>query len=302
MSFTSDIKKEIITRMKGVKGNGAKAAGFSAFVRTSGTLGISDGAPTFFLVSETEYVAEYFMSVFAELFKTELSITNATQDRMSGRDKLVLLCPSGIPSEAFKTLGLLKRGGQDIKEGISATLVKEETEKKQTLEGVREKTEKKPIFKRQPENRRINRVPEKQVKWTESKIWELESDDKTQITDPDQTVYRPELAKFPQEKKDPLCYLVPKQEKNPVIEIRELPFYIGRFQKDTDALKGMHSISRIHCKIEKDDALFYLSDLSSTNGTYHNSTKLTQGKKVVLQEGDLVAIADVTYRFALERP
>ena len=64
----------------------------------------------------------------------------------------------------------------------------------------------------------------------------------------------------------------------------------------------MHSISRIHCKIEKDDALFYLSDLSSTNGTYHNSTKLTQGKKVVLQEGDLVAIADVTYRFALERP
>ena len=129
MSFTSDIKKEIITRMKGVRGNGAKAAGFSAFVRTSGTLGISDGAPTFFLVSETEYVAEYFMGVFAELFKTELSITNATQDRMSGRDKLVLLCPSGIPSEAFKTLGLLKRGGQDIKEGISATLVKEETAK-----------------------------------------------------------------------------------------------------------------------------------------------------------------------------
>ena len=185
---------------------------------------------------------------------------------------------------------------------LTPQMVKEETEKKQTPEGVREKTEKKPIFKRQPENRRINRVPEKQVKWTESKKWELESDDKTQITDPDQTVYRPELAKFPQEKKDPLCYLVPKQEKNPVIEIRELPFYIGRFQKDTDALKGMHSISRIHCKIEKDDALFYLSDLSSTNGTYHNSTKLTQGKKVVLQEGDLVAIADVTYRFALERP
>ena len=185
---------------------------------------------------------------------------------------------------------------------LTPQMVKEETEKKQTPEGVREKTEKKPIFKRQPENRRINSVPEKQVKWTESKKWELESDDKTQITDPDQTVYRPELAKSLKENRRPLCYLVPKQETDPVIAICELPFYIGRFQKDTDVLKGMHSISRIHCKIEKDDALFYLSDLSSTNGTYHNSTKLTQGKKVVLQEGDLVAIADVTYRFALERP
>lgn len=211
------------------------------------------------------------------------------------------LTPQMVKEKSVKKLTPQMVKEKPVKK-LTPQMVKEETEKKQTPEGVREKTEKKPIFKRQPENRRINSVPEKQVKWTESKKWELESDDKTQITDPDQTVYRPELAKFPQEKKDPLCYLVPKQEKNPVIEIRELPFYIGRFQKDTDALKGMHSISRIHCKIEKDDALFYLSDLSSTNGTYHNSTKLTQGKKVVLQEGDLVAIADVTYRFALERP
>ena len=185
---------------------------------------------------------------------------------------------------------------------LTPQIAKEEPEKKWTPEGVREKAEKKPIFKRQPENRRANSVPADQAGWTESKKWELESDDKTQITDPDQTVYRPELAKSLKENRRPLCYLVPKQETDPVIAICELPFYIGRFQKDTDVLKGMHSISRIHCKIEKDDALFYLSDLSSTNGTYHNSTKLTQGKKVVLQEGDLIDIADVTYRFAFERP
>ncbi len=135
MSFTSDIKKEIIARMKSVKGHGAKAAGFSAFVRTSGTLGLAEGRPTFFLVSETEYVAEYFTGVFSELFKTDLAVTNATQDRMSGRDKLVLLCPSGLQAEAFKTLGLLKRGGKDIKEGISATLVKGETEKISYIRG-----------------------------------------------------------------------------------------------------------------------------------------------------------------------
>ena len=129
MSFTSDVKKEIISRMKTAKTNGAKAAAFSAFVRTSGTLGITGATPTFFLVSETEYVAEYFMSVFAELFKTELAVTTATQDRMSGRDKLVLLCPTGIETDVFKTLGLLKRGGKELKEGIFATLIKSEAEK-----------------------------------------------------------------------------------------------------------------------------------------------------------------------------
>ncbi|MBQ8322352.1 MAG: DNA-binding protein WhiA [Clostridia bacterium] len=129
MSFTSDVKKEIVARAKGVKGNGAKAAGFSAFVRTSGTLGMTDGRPTFFLVSETENVAEYFMNVFSELFGTELTVTHAAMDRMSGRDKLVLLCPTGLSAEAFKTLGLLKRGGNDFREGISATLTKGETEK-----------------------------------------------------------------------------------------------------------------------------------------------------------------------------
>lgn len=207
-------------------------------------------------------------------------------------------------SEHTKEKPVKKLTPQMVKEKPVKTLmpqmIKEKPEKKQTLEVEQEKMEKKPIFKRQLENRRTASLPDNQGRWAERKKWEEDSDDKTQITDPDQTVYRPELAKFSQEKKEPLCYLVPKQEADPVIAICELPFYIGRFQKDTDALKGMHSISRIHCKIERDDDLFYLSDLSSTNGTYHNSRKLTQGKKVVLQEGDLVAIADVTYCFSLE--
>ena len=135
MSFTTDIKKEIITRAKGVKGNGAKAASFSAFVRTSGTIGITQGNPTFFLVSETESVAEYFTNVFSDLFQKELSITNASQDRRSGRDKLVLLCPQNIPLSTFRTLGLLKRGGEDIKEGISCKLIKSDEEKIAYIQG-----------------------------------------------------------------------------------------------------------------------------------------------------------------------
>lgn len=183
---------------------------------------------------------------------------------------------------------------------LTAELVKESQIKKITPKMKEEKREEKPSYKQ--EKRKANKVQENKEKWEEKKQTQLLLDDKTQIVDLDQTVYRPELATSQPIKKEPLCYLVPKQEADPVIEICELPFYIGRFQKDTDALKGMHSISRIHCKIEKEEEAFYLSDLSSTNGTYHNNKKLNQGQKANLQAGDLVSIADVTYSFVLERP
>ena len=117
MSFTFDIKKEIIS--KGVED---KIPALSAFVKTSGTVGIVDGKPTFFLVSETENVAEFFMSAFFETFGVELSITNATWDRMSGRDKLLLQCPVAKTQDVMKSLGLLKKNG-DVREGIAATLL-----------------------------------------------------------------------------------------------------------------------------------------------------------------------------------
>ena len=90
MNFTADIKKEIISRGigRGVDGTAEKKAAFSAFVRTSGELYLSDGVPTFRLVSERENVAEFFIAAFSEIFLAELSVVNATYDRKSGRDKL----------------------------------------------------------------------------------------------------------------------------------------------------------------------------------------------------------------------
>lgn len=129
MSFTTDIKKELINRSQGDFSALEKKAAFSAFVRTSGALGVKDDSPTFFLVSETEYVAEYFMGVFAEIFASELNVTHAAMDRMSGRDKLVLLCPPTVSASALNALGLLKRNGTDIREGIAASLIKDEKRK-----------------------------------------------------------------------------------------------------------------------------------------------------------------------------
>lgn len=138
MNFTADVKKEIISRKKTVEKRSAltvKKAALSAFVRTSGIVGINDGAPTFFLVSETENVAEYFMSVFLEVFGVELSVTHATMNKMSGRDKLVLQCPKSVSSDVLRDLGLLKRDRKQFKEGIAASLVKDDSCKMAYIQG-----------------------------------------------------------------------------------------------------------------------------------------------------------------------
>ncbi|MBE7084816.1 MAG: DNA-binding protein WhiA [Clostridiales bacterium] len=136
MSFTTDLKKEIISRFAGEeRTEGEKKSAFSAFVRTSGALGMQENVPTFFLVSETEYVAEFFMHLFAECFNAELSVTHATMDRMSGRDKLVLLCPANMGETVLSQLRLLKRGGEDFREGICKLLVKGEDRKIAYIKG-----------------------------------------------------------------------------------------------------------------------------------------------------------------------
>ena len=136
MNFTSDIKKEIISRgvKRGSVGLAERKASISAFVRTSGTIGVKDGRPTFFLVSETENVAEYYMSAFVKTFQTELFVTHATWDRMSGRDKLLLQCPALKTEEILRELRLLKRDG-DVREGVSATLTETEESKAAYIRG-----------------------------------------------------------------------------------------------------------------------------------------------------------------------
>ncbi len=126
MSFTSDIKKEIISRH--VIG-GATRASLSAFIRTCAALGIVNGAPNFFLVSETEYVAEYFTAMFSETFNTELSVTGVSMDRKRGKDKLVLQCPPAYTRTVLEKLGLLRKDGTTFREGISASVIKTDEEK-----------------------------------------------------------------------------------------------------------------------------------------------------------------------------
>lgn len=123
MNFTLDVKKEIVNH-----GVADKKVALSAYIRASATMGISNGNPTFFIVSETENVAEFFTNAFFELFGVELVITYAEQDRLSGRDKLVFVCPTEFSERVLKELHLLKRTG-GIRDTISQSLLT--TEEKQ---------------------------------------------------------------------------------------------------------------------------------------------------------------------------
>lgn len=138
MNFTWEIKKEIVNRSNAEKFSVEKdeqKASFSAFVRTSGALGVKDSVPTFFLVSETEHVAEYFTNLFSEIFDLELFVTHATMDRKTGRDKLVLQCPSAHSARVLSALGLLKRGENTFREGISPSLIKTEKQRVAYIQG-----------------------------------------------------------------------------------------------------------------------------------------------------------------------
>ncbi len=119
MNFTSDVKREIIAN--GIEKEGAKSA-LSALVRTSGNVGLRGGVPTFYFVSETENVAEFFMSAFEEKFAVAPFVSHASRDKMSGRAKLVIECPEGEAERVAKELGLAKRTG-DLHESIPPRLI-----------------------------------------------------------------------------------------------------------------------------------------------------------------------------------
>ncbi len=135
MNFTAEIKKELLTKKrKKLKGNAAKAA-LSAFVRTSGGVGFADGQPAFYLVSETEKVAEYFNGLFFECFGVELSLTTARMDKMSGRDKLVFECPKEKAQSVLQELEILHSTHKTLIDGLPLGLLNGQDESLAYIQG-----------------------------------------------------------------------------------------------------------------------------------------------------------------------
>ena len=139
MNFTLEVKKEIINRSLAKKRTleeaiAAKKAALSAFSRTSGQLGFYEGLRNFFITTETERVAEFFTSLFYDVFGFELSVS-AHHNKLSGRDKLLLTCPAAECKRVLKDLGLLRDKGDGFKAWIPSALVRSDESKAAYIRG-----------------------------------------------------------------------------------------------------------------------------------------------------------------------
>ncbi|MBQ9081105.1 MAG: DNA-binding protein WhiA [Clostridia bacterium] len=86
-NFTLSIKRELLAKKP--KKRPLQVASLSAFVRTSGCISYTQDGLGFFLVTESERIAEYYLSLIERLYGVACT-ANATEDRLSGKDKLTL--------------------------------------------------------------------------------------------------------------------------------------------------------------------------------------------------------------------
>lgn len=120
--------------------------------------------------------------------------------------------------------------------------------------------------------------------------------DKTVVLDYDKTI----IQTIEEEGRKNQCYLVPEEQGQEIISVGAFPFFIGRFQKDTNSLKKKKNISRMHSKIEQMGEQFFITDLNSTNGTFINEKRIEGNQRIALVEGDKISFADIPYYFTRE--
>lgn len=73
-------------------------------------------------------------------------------------------------------------------------------------------------------------------------------------------------------------------------------FSIGTSKKGNHAVLHSPVVSHHHARITKEDGVFYLTDLNSTNGTFLNGEAITLGQKYELKYMDRIHFANVAYR------
>ena len=82
----------------------------------------------------------------------------------------------------------------------------------------------------------------------------------------------------------------------PSIEIKDIPFFIGKLKKNVDYCLEKDVVSRYHAKITKEEETYYLTDLNSRNGTFINQEPLTTYEPREITFGDEIAFANITYQ------
>lgn len=78
--------------------------------------------------------------------------------------------------------------------------------------------------------------------------------------------------------------------------VNKQSYIIGKKAEAVDGLIDFSAaVSRVHCRINCNDGKNFVTDLGSANGTFVNGKKLEPEKPVIVNEGDKVKLADVTF-------
>ena len=81
------------------------------------------------------------------------------------------------------------------------------------------------------------------------------------------------------------------------ILLTKFPFVIGSYHTGIDYRMKKKQISRFHACIAKEQDIFMIKDLHSTNGTFINEKRLEGEEEQQIVSGDIIRFADLDYRF-----
>ena len=87
---------------------------------------------------------------------------------------------------------------------------------------------------------------------------------------------------------------------NVEIKVTKDTFVIGKNARVVDGVVSFNKmISRVHCKITKNDGKYMITDLESANGTYVNRVRQPAGLPCYIKNGDIVRLANSDFEVVI---
>lgn len=98
-------------------------------------------------------------------------------------------------------------------------------------------------------------------------------------------------AALPEQEEQMLTLVSMSVDRQEAIPLTREQYIVGKLKSQADIVLDNNSISRVHAAIVRRDEDYYLYDLNSTNGTFHNGRRLEVNEHVRLKPGDEIAFA-----------
>ena len=89
------------------------------------------------------------------------------------------------------------------------------------------------------------------------------------------------------------------QSTNEKFVCEKLPCVVGAGDMADLRIPGCSAISRRHAQIDEADGAFTITDLNSTNGTYVNNKRIVPGEPEIVNQGDVIKLANENFTFEI---